>query len=167
MVPGETVSEIQFSSAISRSMKNSTAGKDLTSSVLNQFNRAIKFHCERIPLSFFEDQVNSEENNGFSNDGRGFLEDSKRVPVNGDSESPNKVLILISDTGGGHRASPEAIKVAFREEYGCSTSGKSIVRRPFTEKFLARDCANNGLQSLNSSTTSTGVRWRYCPAVEN
>ncbi|KAL2522901.1 Monogalactosyldiacylglycerol synthase [Forsythia ovata] len=59
--------------------------------VLNQFNRAIKFHCERIPLSFFEDRVNSEENNGFKNNGHGFLEDS------------------------------EAIKAAFMEEYGCST----------------------------------------------
>ncbi|KAL2544615.1 Monogalactosyldiacylglycerol synthase 1 [Forsythia ovata] len=87
-------------------------------SALNQFNRAIKFHCERIPLSFPEDRVNSEENNGFRNDGHGVLEDSEGVPVNGDSESPKKVLILMSDTGGGHRASAEAIKAAFREEYG-------------------------------------------------
>ncbi|KAL2522866.1 Monogalactosyldiacylglycerol synthase [Forsythia ovata] len=59
------------------------------------FNRAIKFHCERIPLSFFEDRVNSEENNGFKNNGHGFLEDS------------------------------EAIKAAFMEEYGCSTIPRS------------------------------------------
>ena len=29
-----------------------------------------------------------------------------------------RVLILMSDTGGGHRASAEAIKAGFRERYG-------------------------------------------------
>ncbi|CAI9784772.1 unnamed protein product [Fraxinus pennsylvanica] len=85
---------------------------------LNQFNRAIKFHCERIPLGFAESRVNSEENNGFRNDGNGVLENSEEAPVSGDSKCPKKVLILMSDTGGGHRASAEAIKAAFREEYG-------------------------------------------------
>ncbi|BAT76611.1 hypothetical protein VIGAN_01464000, partial [Vigna angularis var. angularis] len=33
-------------------------------------------------------------------------------------ERPKKVLILMSDTGGGHRASAEAIKAAFYEEFG-------------------------------------------------
>ncbi|KAL2541050.1 Monogalactosyldiacylglycerol synthase [Abeliophyllum distichum] len=69
-------------------------------------------------------KVNSEENNRFRNDGHGFLEDSDGVPVNGDSESPKKVLILKSDTGGGHRAFAEDIKAAFREEYRCSTMTK-------------------------------------------
>jgi 1,2-diacylglycerol 3-beta-galactosyltransferase len=32
--------------------------------------------------------------------------------------SPKRVLILMSDTGGGHRASAEAIKAAFNEEFG-------------------------------------------------
>ncbi|CAN6195987.1 unnamed protein product [Urochloa humidicola] len=34
------------------------------------------------------------------------------------AEAPKKVLILMSDTGGGHRASAEAIKAAFIQEYG-------------------------------------------------
>ncbi|KAM3257658.1 hypothetical protein ACQJBY_049772 [Aegilops geniculata] len=34
------------------------------------------------------------------------------------AEAPKKVLILMSDTGGGHRASAEAIKAAFAQEYG-------------------------------------------------
>ncbi|KAL2523681.1 Monogalactosyldiacylglycerol synthase [Abeliophyllum distichum] len=91
-------------------------------SVLNQFNRAIKFHYKRILLSFFEERVNYEENNGFGNDEHGFLEDSKGVQVNGDSESPKKVLILMSDTDGGSQgwASAEAIKAALMEEYRCS-----------------------------------------------
>lgn len=41
------------------------------------------------------------------------------VPVNGvELEAPKKVLILMSDTGGGHRASAEAIKAAFNQEFG-------------------------------------------------
>jgi 1,2-diacylglycerol 3-beta-galactosyltransferase len=34
------------------------------------------------------------------------------------AEAPKKVLILMSDTGGGHRASAEAIKAAFSQEFG-------------------------------------------------
>ena len=34
------------------------------------------------------------------------------------AEAPKKVLILMSDTGGGHRASAEAIKSAFTQEFG-------------------------------------------------
>lgn len=34
------------------------------------------------------------------------------------AEAPKKVLILMSDTGGGHRASAEAIKAAFTQEFG-------------------------------------------------
>lgn len=87
--------------------------------VLNQFNKAIKFHCEKFPLSFASVRVNSFENNGFRNDGNGVVEESDGVPMNVvDSETPKKVLILMSDTGGGHRASAEAIKAAFIEEFG-------------------------------------------------
>ncbi|CAI9759546.1 unnamed protein product [Fraxinus pennsylvanica] len=86
---------------------------------LNQFNKAIKFHCERIPLSFASVRVNSGENNGLRDDGNVVLEESEGVPINGvESGIPKKVLILMSDTGGGHRASAEAIKAAFNEEFG-------------------------------------------------
>ncbi|KAF9681335.1 hypothetical protein SADUNF_Sadunf06G0215300 [Salix dunnii] len=72
-------------------------------SVWSEFNRAIRFHCERIPIG---------------DDGCDVLVDDG-VPLNGvEGVSPKRVLILMSDTGGGHRASAEAIKAAFNEEFG-------------------------------------------------
>lgn len=42
-----------------------------------------------------------------------------RLALNGvGSDRPKKVLILMSDTGGGHRASAEAIKAAFNLKFG-------------------------------------------------
>ena len=101
-------------------------------SVWSEFNRAIRFHCERIPIGFASVQVGSGDNNGNNNissdngngsnrlrdDGCDVLVDDG-VPLNGvESVSPKRVLILMSDTGGGHRASAEAIKAAFNEEFG-------------------------------------------------
>ncbi|XP_031373551.1 probable monogalactosyldiacylglycerol synthase, chloroplastic isoform X2 [Punica granatum] len=89
---------------------------------LNEFNRFIRLHCERIPIGFASVQVNSGEGNG---DGNVLKEDTCGVLVdNGANENGlggdcrKKVLILMSDTGGGHRASAEAIKAAFNEEFG-------------------------------------------------
>ncbi|KAG6527594.1 hypothetical protein ZIOFF_009717 [Zingiber officinale] len=47
-----------------------------------------------------------------------LLEDNG-APINGvaEYERPKKVLILMSDTGGGHRASMEAIRAAFNQEF--------------------------------------------------
>lgn len=86
--------------------------------ILNDFNRAIKFHCERIPIGFASVRFGSGDNNGVREDGSVVLEDDG-LALNGvEAESPKKVLILMSDTGGGHRASAEAIKAAFHEEFG-------------------------------------------------
>lgn len=86
--------------------------------IFNDFNRAIRLHCDRIPIGFASIGTNSGESNGLSDNGGGVLEDVK-VPINGvGSESPKRVLILMSDTGGGHRASAEAIRDAFNEEFG-------------------------------------------------
>ncbi|XP_073306244.1 probable monogalactosyldiacylglycerol synthase, chloroplastic [Primulina huaijiensis] len=86
---------------------------------LNDFNRVIRFHCERIPLGFASVGLDSGESNGFKNDGNGVLEESEEGWFsNVVSNSPKKVLILMSDTGGGHRASAEAIRAAFSEEFG-------------------------------------------------
>lgn len=86
--------------------------------ILSDFNRVIRLHCDRIPLGFSSIGLNSGESNGVSDNGHGVLEDV-RVPVNAvEPESPKRVLILMSDTGGGHRASAEAIKAAFNEEFG-------------------------------------------------
>lgn len=86
---------------------------------LNQFNRDIRFHCERLPLGFASVRVDSGENNGFVSDGNGVLEEVEGVSASAIvRDAPKKVLILMSDTGGGHRASAEAIKAAFNEVYG-------------------------------------------------
>ncbi|KAL1552557.1 Monogalactosyldiacylglycerol synthase 1, chloroplastic [Salvia divinorum] len=86
---------------------------------LNQFNSAIRFHCERLPLNFASVQADSGESNGCGDDGNGVLEETERNPVDAVvPDAPKNVLILMSDTGGGHRASAEAIKAAFAEEFG-------------------------------------------------
>ncbi|XP_022750351.1 monogalactosyldiacylglycerol synthase 1, chloroplastic-like isoform X3 [Durio zibethinus] len=86
--------------------------------IVNEFNRAIKFHCDRIPIGFGSVRVGSEDSNGVREDGGSVL-DVEGLPLNGiETESPKKVLILMSDTGGGHRASAEAIKAAFNDEFG-------------------------------------------------
>ncbi|KAI3683516.1 hypothetical protein L1987_84022 [Smallanthus sonchifolius] len=48
----------------------------------------------------------------------GVLEDETWPLSCGESNGKKKVLILMSDTGGGHRASAEAIKWAFNEKFG-------------------------------------------------
>ncbi|KDP33494.1 hypothetical protein JCGZ_07065 [Jatropha curcas] len=91
--------------------------------IWSEFNRAIRFHCESIPVGFASVQVgsgdsNGDNGNGLRDDGCGVLVDGG-LPLNGvEAESRKKVLILMSDTGGGHRASAEAIKSAFHEEFG-------------------------------------------------
>jgi 1,2-diacylglycerol 3-beta-galactosyltransferase len=86
--------------------------------ILNDFNRVVKFHCERIPIGFASVRFGSGDNNGVREDGSVVLEDDG-LALNGvEAEGPKKVLILMSDTGGGHRASAEAIKAAFHEEFG-------------------------------------------------
>ncbi|KAL9376127.1 hypothetical protein Peur_030247 [Populus x canadensis] len=101
-------------------------------SVWSEFNRTIRLHSERIPIGLASVQIGSGDNNGNNNigsndgnntnglrdDGCGALLDDG-VRLNGvEGGSPKRVLILMSDTGGGHRASAEAIKAAFNEEFG-------------------------------------------------
>lgn len=86
--------------------------------VLIHFNRAIRLHCEKIPLGFASIGAGSVESKGSNEDGNGVLED-EGMPNNGiETYAPKNVLILMSDTGGGHRASAEAIKAAFHEAFG-------------------------------------------------
>lgn len=98
--------------------------------IVSEFNRAIRFHCERIPIGFASvrigngDDNGSSDNNGAGDNNNGIREDGCTVlednglPLNVvETEKPKKVLILMSDTGGGHRASAEAIKAAFNEEF--------------------------------------------------
>lgn len=101
--------------------------------ILYDFNRAVRFHCERIPLGFASLQVgdgngdggnagagNGEgDGNGVGGIGNGTVVKDDGLELKGEGRGkPKKVLILMSDTGGGHRASAEAIKAAFYQEYG-------------------------------------------------
>lgn len=80
-----------------------------------QFNSVVRFHCERIPIGFASIR---QDSSGLRDEGFGVVEE-EGVPLNGvEFKNPKKVLILMSDTGGGHRASAEAIKAAFNEEFG-------------------------------------------------
>ncbi|XP_010268507.1 PREDICTED: probable monogalactosyldiacylglycerol synthase, chloroplastic isoform X2 [Nelumbo nucifera] len=85
--------------------------------IWREFNKAVRLHCDRIPIGFASIGVSTGEN-GLREDGCGVLEE-EGMNMNGvEAENPKKVLILMSDTGGGHRASAEAIKAAFDEEFG-------------------------------------------------
>lgn len=82
-----------------------------------EFNRFVRLHCERIPVGF--GGVGARPGESLSpEDGRGVGVVDGLPAVGVRSESPKKVLILMSDTGGGHRASAEAIKAAFNQEFG-------------------------------------------------
>ncbi|GMH11759.1 hypothetical protein Nepgr_013600 [Nepenthes gracilis] len=99
------------------SLRLSKGGRSLRR-ILDDFNRAIRFHCHKIPLEFASVGAQSGENHGLGDDGHVALEE-ERMPISGiRQEGPKRVLILMSDTGGGHRASAEAIKAAFDEEFG-------------------------------------------------
>lgn len=126
---------LSFDARIGRRKRNVAASLSLGGrgslriiTIWNEFNRAVRFHCERIPLGFASIRVSSGDGNGngdgsnganvLRDDGCGVSVD-EGLPLNGvEAESPKKVLILMSDTGGGHRASAEAIKAAFYEEFG-------------------------------------------------
>ncbi|KAM7513374.1 hypothetical protein LguiB_012249 [Lonicera macranthoides] len=100
------------------SLSLSSIGTSSIRRIVTEFNRAIRFHCERIPIGFASVGITSGDSNGLRDDGLGVLED-EGLSYNGiGSKRPKKVLILMSDTGGGHRASAEAIKAAFNEAFG-------------------------------------------------
>ncbi|XP_014502519.1 probable monogalactosyldiacylglycerol synthase, chloroplastic isoform X2 [Vigna radiata var. radiata] len=98
--------------------------------ILSEFNRAVRFHCEKIPIGFASLRVAEGDGGGGGGcdgdgDGSGVRVDecggveNEGLRGNGvEGLRPKKVLILMSDTGGGHRASAEAIKAAFYEEFG-------------------------------------------------
>ncbi|CAL9197045.1 unnamed protein product [Musa hybrid cultivar] len=100
-----------------------SGGAPLSSSRLHrlwgEFNRFLRLHCERrVPIGFGSIGVSNDEIR-LDGEGPAVVEDDG-VPVNGvaEYERAKKVLILMSDTGGGHRASAEAIKAAFNQEFG-------------------------------------------------
>ena len=84
------------------------------------FNWSVRFHCDRIPLGF--SCASLEAFRREYGDGRTDKEASDATNENNNEmasiETKKRVLILMSDTGGGHRASAEAIKATFELEYG-------------------------------------------------
>lgn len=99
------------------SLSSGTRGASSINKFFNEFNKFVRFHCEKIPLGFASVKLSSGNISGLEDNG-GVLED-ETLPLSGfESNGKKKVLILMSDTGGGHRASAEAIKWAFNEKFG-------------------------------------------------
>lgn len=103
------------------SLSLSSRGVSRIRRVWTEFNKFIRFHCEKIPIGFASVRVGSGDNSGLGGDGCDVLVDDRSALDGVESGKPKakskKVLILMSDTGGGHRASAEAIKATFNEEY--------------------------------------------------
>ncbi|OAY53577.1 monogalactosyldiacylglycerol synthase, chloroplastic [Manihot esculenta] len=108
---------------VAASLSFGSRGTSSVKRIWVEFNRVIRFHCQRIPIGFASVGVgsgysNGDNSNGLRDNGCDVLVE-RGLPLSGvEAESPKKVLILMSDTGGGHRASAEAIKAAFNEEFG-------------------------------------------------
>ncbi|KAI3683535.1 hypothetical protein L1987_84041 [Smallanthus sonchifolius] len=83
-----------------------------SSSIAIETNNAFKilFHCDNMPLGFASVKVNLGNNCRLREENGGVLEDETLPLSGGESKGKKKVLILMSDTGGGHRASAKAIK---------------------------------------------------------
>eukprot|EP01018_Ginkgo_biloba_P006722 Gb_00154 [translate_table: standard] len=80
------------------------------------YNQFVRLHCERVPIGFASIRVaSSQRSDGGDSIERG--EEPNGAQTTG-GDNAKKVLILMSDTGGGHRASAEAIKAAFQLEFG-------------------------------------------------
>ncbi|XP_057862226.2 probable monogalactosyldiacylglycerol synthase, chloroplastic isoform X2 [Cryptomeria japonica] len=122
---GHPVSEVRFIPQNNKNARNtifnslvSNLGRVGGSVWRHYFNRFVRLHCERMPLLPIG-LASIRAANGSHDDGDST---SRRVDDSGIQincgESKKKVLILMSDTGGGHRASAEAIKAAFELEFG-------------------------------------------------
>ena len=92
--------------------------------MVRHWNDLMRRHCERVPLGLAsinqalcgtpcEGEVGKGEQPPADQVG-----DEKTQPSGQDEKKRKTVLILMSDTGGGHRASAEAIKATFELEYG-------------------------------------------------
>ncbi|KAI4376211.1 hypothetical protein MLD38_013998 [Melastoma candidum] len=95
----------------------SKGGSFRISRLVSEFNRAVNFHCQKLPIGFASVRLDSD--NGAVEDGSADNGLGDEGHLNGvEAAGPKKVLILMTDTGGGHRASAEAIKAAFYEAFG-------------------------------------------------
>lgn len=105
---------------------------------ISDFNSFIRFHCHKVVPETFATVGGvglSSDENVIREDGTGGISGEEGLPLNVvEADRPKKVLILMSDTGGGHRASAEAIKAAFYQEYG----DEYQVRVEISFQFLGR-----------------------------
>lgn len=95
---------------------------DLQESVARRFNNLIRRHCARAPQLGSWASISHEslcEQGELGKTAPVEVVGEEPTQPSGQNEKKRKtVLILMSDTGGGHRASAEAIKATFELEYG-------------------------------------------------
>ncbi|CAD6219209.1 unnamed protein product [Miscanthus lutarioriparius] len=116
-----------LSVAISVPGPTSSAAASRLHQMWGEFARFVRLHGNQIaPLGFASlglglgggggggGNAGGGGGGGGDVDGVGEVEEEAAARA----EAPKKVLILMSDTGGGHRASAEAIKAAFTQEFG-------------------------------------------------
>lgn len=96
--------------------------KRLQEGMVRHFNDLIRRHCERVPLGLASisqgELCVGEDGKGAGAPAEEIVGDEQTQPSGQDEKKRKTVLILMSDTGGGHRASAEAIKATFELEYG-------------------------------------------------
>lgn len=100
-----------------------TCSNRLQEKLLQGFNDLVRRGCDRVPIggsgsslpSLNQEAGDMVENIGHRMEAAG---EEEPQPSGQDEKRRKNVLILMSDTGGGHRASAEAIKATFELEYG-------------------------------------------------
>lgn len=99
-------------------MAMASFGDKLQQSVARRFDDLIRRHCERVPHQLGWASISAQDGMGAGLAPVQEVGDEKTQPSGQDEKKRKTVLILMSDTGGGHRASAEAIKATFELEYG-------------------------------------------------
>lgn len=106
-------------------LPGATSGRSVQESIARHFNDLIRRHCDRVPSGLGSISQGGDNSlwEGDTKKGAGgskeeSVEDRETQPSGQDEKKRKTVLILMSDTGGGHRASAEAIKATFELEYG-------------------------------------------------
>lgn len=92
-----------------------TASSGQRSGIWDQLQNHIRRQCDRLPglsHSLGESDAPRETNQGRIKEGEDGCSELLAP------REQKRILILMSDTGGGHRASAEAIKTTFELEYG-------------------------------------------------
>lgn len=126
-VPRGPARAVAVSVSVSAYGAGSTAAASRLHRMWAEFSRFVRLHGNQIaPLGFASLGLGVGGGGGGSGEGAGGGGGGGGGEVDGlveeegvaRAEAPKKVLILMSDTGGGHRASAEAIKAAFIQEFG-------------------------------------------------